>query len=156
MLIRHSAVAALVLCAFAPALAQDQGTGTGISASTLPPAVKATAAYPVRQDTSQWLGSNLIGTKVMSASNEVIGRVANLVVNDDGAVEAAVIAISGAFGMTKKNVAVTYKSLNIVRTPAGDAIDHVTLAATKSDLSRAVEFKTLSRQQADRQAALKR
>lgn len=141
-----------MLCAFAPALAQD----TGISAATLPPAVKATAAYPVRQDASQWLGSNLIGAKVISASNEVIGRVTNLVVNEDGAIEAAVIAISGAFGMTKKNVAVTYKSLNIVRTSAGDAIDHVTLAATKSDLSRAVEFKTLSRQKTDQQAALKR
>jgi hypothetical protein len=152
MLIRHSAIAASMLFAFAPALAQD----TGISASALPPAVKATAAYPVRQDASQWLGSNLIGAKVISASNEAIGRVANLVVNDDGAVEAAVIAIGGAFGMAGKNVAVTYKSLNIVRTPAGDAIDHVTIAATKKDLSRAVEFKTLTRQQAERQAALRR
>ena len=152
MLARHSVIAAAMVCALAPALAQD----TGISASALPPAVKATAAYPVRQDTSQWLGSNLIGTKVISASNEVIGRVANLVVNDDGAVEAAVIAISGAFGMTKKNVAVTYKSLNIVRTSAGDAIDHVTLAATKNDLSRAIEFKTLTRQEVERQAALRR
>ena len=79
---------------------------------------------------SQWLGSNLIGAKVVSATNETIGRIANLLVNDDG-VEAAVISVGGVFGVGKKNVAVTYKSLNIVRTKAGDAIDHVTLAATR-------------------------
>jgi hypothetical protein len=152
MLIRHSAIAASMLCAFAPALAQD----TGISAAALPPAVKATAAYPVRQDASQWLGSNLIGAKVKSASNEMVGHVANLVVNDNGAIEAAVIAIGGAFGFGRRNVAVTYKSLNFVRNPNGDGIDHITIAATKKDLSRAVEFKPLSTQNAERQAALRR
>ena len=82
--------------------------------------MRATAAYPVRQDATQWLGSNLIGAKVVSASNETIGQVANLVVNEDGAIEAAVISIGGMFGFGRKDVAVTYKSLNIVRNTAGD------------------------------------
>jgi hypothetical protein len=44
---------------------------------------------------------------------------------------------------------VTYKSLNIVRTQAGDAIDHVTLAAEKGELRRVAEFKTLRQQRSE-------
>ena len=148
MLTRHSATAALALCAFIPALAQDSIGSTDF----WPPAVRATAAYPTRQDSSQWLGSNLIGARVVSASNQTIGKVANLVINEDGAIEAAVVAVGGVFGLGRRDVAVTYKSLNIVRNQAGDAIDHVTLAAEKSDLRRAAAFKTLNQQRTERTA----
>ena len=36
-------------------------------------------------------------------------------------------------GFGGKSVAVTYNSLDIVRSAKGDAIDHVTVAATKDD-----------------------
>lgn len=140
-------IAAVVLGTIVPVLAQDSAGPMPLS----PFAQRATGAYPVRQDTSQWLGSNLIGARVVSATDETIGRVANLIVNENGAVEAAVIAVGGLFGVGAKNVAVTYDSLNIVRNKAGDAIDHVTLAATKDDLLHAVEFKSLRRQIADAQ-----
>jgi hypothetical protein len=146
MITRQFALAAVVLAAIVPALAQDAGD----RAASI--ALRATgAAYPARQDTSQWLGSNLIGAKVVSASNETIGRIANLVINDDGAIESVVIAVGGLLGVGAKEVAVTYRSLNITRTRTGDAIDHVTLAATKSDMRHAAEFKTLSQQMAERQ-----
>jgi hypothetical protein len=148
MFTRHSATAALALCAFIPALMQDSIGSTAF----WPPAVRATAAYPIRQDATQWLGSNLVGARVVSASNQNIGRVANLVINEDGAIEAAVIAVGGVFGIGRKDVAVTYKSLNIVRTQAGDGIDHVTLAAEKGDLRRVAEFKTLRQQRNDKTA----
>jgi sporulation protein YlmC with PRC-barrel domain len=114
--------------------------------------LRATGAYPIRQDMSQWLGSNLIGAKVVSASQERIGRIANLVVNDDGNVEAAVISIGGLFGMGAKEVAVTYKSLNIVRDKSRDGIDHIVLAATRNDLRQAADFKTLREQKAEKTA----
>jgi predicted ThiF/HesA family dinucleotide-utilizing enzyme len=146
MFSRHALTAAVAICALVPALAQDSVPGS--SGSQL----RATGAYPIRQDTSQWLGSNLIGAKVISASNESIGRLANLVVNDDGAVEAAVISIGGVFGMGAKEVAVTYKSLNFVRNRNSDGIDHIVLAATKNDLRQAADFKTLREQKAERVA----
>ena len=145
MFTRHALVAAAALCALVPALAQD----TAPSSST---PLRATGAYPIRQDTSQWLGSNLIGAKVVSASHEKIGRIANLVVNDDGAVEAAVISIGGVFGVGAKDVAVTYKSLNIVANKSSDGIDHIVLAATKNDLRQAADFKTLREQKAEKVA----
>ena len=148
MLTRHSVIVAAVFCAFVPALAQDSTVP-----ASWPSAVRATAAYPVRQDASQWLGSNLIGAKVTSVSSGAVGQVTNLVVSEDGAIEAAVISIGGMFGLSAKNVAVTYKSLNIVRNTAGDGIDHITIAATRSDLLRVAAFKPLSRQnRAERQA----
>ena len=146
MFTRHALIAAAAVCALVPALAQD-------SARPSPPSpLRATGAYPIRQDTSQWLGSNLIGAKVVSASQERIGRIANLVVNDDGAVEAAVISIGGLFGMGAKEVAVTYKSLNIVRDKSRDGIDYIVLAATKNDLRHAADFKTLREQKAEKTA----
>jgi len=147
MLARQVLVAAAALALLLPALAQDNPAPSRIS-------LPATGVYPVRQDSTQLLGSNLIGAKVVSISNETIGRVSNLVVNENGAVEAAVISIGGLFG--HKEVAVTFKSLIITRNKSGDAIDHVTLAATKDDLRQAAEFKPLSRQMIDQQAALRR
>jgi hypothetical protein len=145
---RHVLLAGALVGTLAPALAQDSGD----HASPWPFTLRATGAYPVRQDSSQWLGSNLIGARVVSAGNESIGRVANLIVNDNGAVEAVVIAVGGVFGMGAKDVAVTYSSLNIVRNKTGDTIDRVVLAATKNDLLHAAEFKSLRRQTAEAQA----
>jgi PRC-barrel domain protein len=134
---RHLLMAATVFCAMVPALAQD-------IAPSETRTLRATGAYPARQTSSQWLGSNLIGAKVVSASNETIGRIGNLLVNDDGVVESVVVSIGGVFGIGKKDVAVTYKSLNIARSRDGAAIDHITVAANKKELSQAADFKTLS------------
>jgi hypothetical protein len=144
-------MAAGTVCALVPALAQDVPP----SAVSWPSAIRATAAYPVQQDASQFLGSNLVGATVRSGTNASIGTISNLLINENGAVESAVIAIPGIFGLTKKSVAVTYKSLNIVRNIAGDSIDHVTIASTRGDLLRVAEFKPLSKQKVEqRQAAL--
>jgi hypothetical protein len=147
MIPRHGLAAAGVLAILGTALAQDNPAPSRI-------AMPATGVYPLRQDSTQLLGSNLIGAKVVSITNETIGRVTNLVVNENGAVDAAVISIGGMFG--HKEVAVTFKSLVIMRNKAGDGIDHVTLAATRSDLHQAAEFKPLSRQLVEQQAALRR
>jgi hypothetical protein len=142
---RKLLAAAALLAVLAPALAQDR-----IELSQVEPhALRATAAYPPRQDSRQWLGSNLITAKVVSAANERIGSIANLILNDNGQVEAAIIKVGGFMGFGGKSVAVTYDSLSIVRNSKGDAIDHVTIAATKDDLRRAAAFKSLRQQVAE-------
>jgi len=141
MVTRHVLAAAAAVAFLLPALAQDNPVPSRI-------AMPATGAYPVRQDTTQLLGSNLIGAKVVSITNESIGRVSNLIVNESGAVEAAVISVGGFFDIRHKDVAVTFKSLIIMRNRTADAIDHITLAATKKDLLQAAAFQSLSQQQA--------
>ena len=139
---RHSLMATAILCILTPALAGDSHDVAPARAFEL----RATAAYPLRQDIGQLMGSNLIGAAVVSASNDSVGKIANLVVNEKGAVEAAVIKVGGMFGFGGRDVAVTYDSLSIVRNPKGDGIDHVTISATKKDLIQAVPFKTLRQQ----------
>jgi hypothetical protein len=63
-----------------------------------------------------------------------------------------VISIGGVFGVGAKEVAVTYKSLNIVRNKSSDGIDHIVLAATKNDLRQAADFKTLREQKTEKVA----
>ena len=145
MISRRILAVGLVLAAMAPVLAQDRSEPLQLSLFSL----KATAAYPLRQDSNQWLGSNLIGANVVSVSNERIGKIANLILNDDGKVEAAVVKVGGFMGFGGKSVAVTYDSLNISRNRKGDAIDHVTVAATRDDLLRAASFKSLRQQLAE-------
>ena len=149
MIPRHLFAAAAALALLAPALAQDNPAPSRIF-------LPATGVYPVRQDSTQLLGSNLIGAKVVSISSETIGRVSNLLVNENGSVEAVVISVGGLFGVGHKEVAVTFKSIIVARNKTGDAIDHVTLAASKDDLRQAAEFKPLSRQMVEKEAALKR
>ena len=144
MITRKILAVGLVLAAMTPALAQERQP-LQLSLFSL----RATAAYPLRQDSSQWLGSNLIGASVISVTNERIGKISNLILNDDGKVEAAVIRVGGFLGLGGKTVAVTYDSLNISRNAKGDAIDHVTIAATKDDLLRAASFKSLRQQLAE-------
>src|SRR6476659_6579599 len=85
MMSRRILAVGLVLAAMAPVLAQDRSEPLQLSLFSL----KATAAYPLRQDSNQWLGSNLIGANVVSVTNERIGKIVNLILNDDGKVEAA-------------------------------------------------------------------
>jgi hypothetical protein len=148
MFTRHSLIVAAALCALVPALAQDRPQDKSDAAVQLTE-MRATAAYPTRQDAGQWLGLNLIGAKVVSASNDTVGKIANLVLNENGAVDAAVIRVGGFMGFGGRDVAVTYDSLNIVRNRKGDGIDHVVIAATKDDLRQAARFKSLHRQMAE-------
>ncbi len=112
-------------------------------ANPAPADLRATAAYPERQDPSQWLGLNLIGAKVISVNGEAVGRIANLIVDENGTIASVVIEVGGLLGVGGKSVAVTYQSLQIARSKAGDAIDHITIAATKDDLLRVAAFKSL-------------
>jgi hypothetical protein len=143
---RHSLILLAALCPVGVAVAQDLETTSSIA-----PEMRATAAFPVRQDARQWLGLNLIGAKVVSVNSQTIGRVSNLILDENGTVASAVIEVGGLLGFGSKSVAVTYQSLNIVRNKKGDAIDHVTVAATKDDLLHAAGFKSLRQQTADAQ-----
>src|SRR5436305_13768715 len=71
MVPRHVLATVAGLAMLGSALAQDNP----ISST---PQLPATGAYPVRQDSSQWLGSNLTCATAVSTSNETTGCVTNL------------------------------------------------------------------------------
>ena len=112
MLVRHVVIALALLGATSVVSAQEtQAPAEGAA----PAEMRATAAYPARQDARQWLGLNLIGAKVVSQSGETIGRVSNLILDENGTVASVVIAVGGLFGIGAKNVASTTSRLRRAR-----------------------------------------
>ncbi len=87
------------------------------------------------------LATEIIGKQVYSsAANDAehIGDINNLVVGDDGAVQAVVIGVGGFLGIGEKNVAVSMGDLQYVR--AEDNTERYILPTTKEALNAAPTF----------------
>ena len=125
MLKTHMA-ACLVATMFAaaPALAQapaSPSTDSGHSGSSttcrrcLPrqalPNSAMSGTFMTKIEKSQMLASELIGTKVISANNESIGDINDVIVDRNGQAVAAVVGVGGFLGIGEKDVAVPFKSL---------------------------------------------
>ena len=118
-----------------PALAQEIRAPSRI-------AMPATGAYPVRQDMSQLLGSNLIGAKVVSTPTR---RSAGSPTGGERERRGGSRGDLDRRAVRRRRTRTSpshYKSLNIVRNKAGDAHRPRHLAATRDDLRQAAEFKT--------------
>ena len=115
------------------------------AATAQPPAGGIIAA----QRDGQALTSDLVGSKVASASGETLGKVEDLIVGRDGKVEGAVLSVGGFLGIGDKEVAVPWNAV----TPRGPD-EPLVVAMTKAQLEAAPEFATLADQRAQRQAAL--
>lgn len=97
------------------------------------------------------LASDLIGETVYTSNAdnaETIGEVNDLIVGNDGMVDAALIGVGGFLGVGEKNVAVNYKDLTMSMDNDGDRV--VVLATTREELEAAPAFE---RQTVDRTAA---
>lgn len=98
------------------AIAALLATGAWAQESTQPaPAPAGTETMPVVSPASGHLASNLIGESVYSGTGDQaqnIGDVNDLVVNNDGLVEAVVVGVGGFLGIAEKNVAVDYKQMS--------------------------------------------
>lgn len=72
------------------------------------------------QASNQWLATQLIGLTVLGANNEKIGSINDLVVDQSGAIQAAVIGVGGFLGIGAKDIAVSLQAMTIVRDSSGD------------------------------------
>ncbi|MCS0495446.1 PRC-barrel domain-containing protein [Ancylobacter mangrovi] len=103
-----------------------------------------TPKFVSTQSSGQWLGSDLIGTDVVTSNDEDLGSISDLVVERDGTIVAAVIDVGGFLGIGAKPVAVSFDSLTPTPTDNGQKI---VVALTKEELNAAPEFKTLEQMQ---------
>jgi hypothetical protein len=62
----------------------------------------------------QIMASKLIGTRVVSANNESIGDINDVIVDRNGQAIAAVVGVGGFLGIGEKDVAVPFKSLEFM------------------------------------------
>lgn len=119
--------------------------GTAGSTDSAAPAASATAApatpkFVSAQSAGQWLGSDLMGTEVVTANDEKLGSISDVIVEREGEIIAVVIDVGGFLGIGAKPVAVSFDSLTATPTDNGEK---VVVAMTKEELNAAPEFKSL-------------
>lgn len=59
----------------------------------------------------QWRSSKLIGLNIYNANNENLGEINELLVDQSGKIQAAVIGVGGFLGMGERNVAIPFDRL---------------------------------------------
>lgn len=114
-------------------------TGT-MNNSAAQTTVPATPKFVSTQSSGQWLGSDLMGTAVVTSNDESLGSISDVVIDRDGTIVAAVIDVGGFLGIGAKPVAVSFESLTPTPTDNGQKI---VVAMTKEELNSAPEFKSL-------------
>ena len=107
------------------------------------PLAAQTPNFIPEQNQSEVLGTDFVGTQVVSKDNQPLGKIANLVFDQSGHIELAVIGIGGFLGIGEKEVAVPFDSLK------SEEVNnkHVfSIDLTKDQLKAAPAFKTLNDQ----------
>ena len=130
-----------------PALAQQaQPAPQGHQA----PAVTGPAPEPIpEQAEHQVRAQSLLGVDV-SNGQDTIGEVSDLVVTDDGRVDAIVVGIGGFLGIGEKPVALAWDSIKLTEQ---DGSRVILVSATREQLEGMPTYKTLEDKQAEADAA---
>src|SRR5690606_7275814 len=100
--------------------------------------------FVTEQDASQILATKYIGQTVYNAEDESIGKINDLVMDENGKVTAAIIGVGGFLGVGEKEVGVPIDSIE-VRTGEGTEVQLV-MQATREELEAAPEFVDLDAQ----------
>ena len=114
------------------------------------PAVTAPAPEPIpEQAEHQVRAQSLLGVDV-SNGQDTIGEVSDLVVTDDGRVEAIVVGVGGFLGIGEKPVALAWDSIKLTEQ---DGSRVILVSATREQLEGMPTYKTLEDKQAEADAA---
>lgn len=147
-MLRYILVTTSLLALSAPALAQTASTSPAAPAP--PPAEQAVIT---QQDNSQVRVYRLIGSKVVGADGQTIGKVDDLLLDRDQKLAGVVVSVGGFLGVGAKSVALPPDRVDISQAYGDERV--VKIEATKEQLSAAPAFKTREtlKAEADEQAA---
>ena len=152
---------AVLSMASLPALSQETEPAqptvptTGAAPAEAPaPAAEPSAGAPQpvpvpEQEEHQVRAQSLLGVDV-SNGEDTIGEVSDLVVTEDGQVEAIVVGVGGFLGIAQKDVALDWDSVELTEQ---DGSRIILVAATREQLEQMPEYKTLEDKQAEADAA---
>jgi sporulation protein YlmC with PRC-barrel domain len=121
-----------------------QSANSPASSSSNPPAATQSeqggkADFVTSQKPDQWLASKFKGTNVMSADNQKIGDVSDILFDKTGKIEAFVISVGGFLGVGAKEVALAPSSFDVIPGQNGNA-DILKLSLNKEELMQAQKF----------------
>ncbi|MGA7328237.1 MAG: PRC-barrel domain-containing protein [Rhodomicrobium sp.] len=107
------------------------------------PAVAQKPTFMNVQNDTEVLGTDFIGTPVNDKSGQQIGKIANLVFDQTGRIELAVIGVGGFLGIGEKDLAVPFDA---VKSEVISGQHVFVIDATKADLMAAPVYKTINAQ----------
>ena len=107
------------------------------------PAVAQTPTFMDTQNNTEVLGTDFIGTPVNSKDGQLLGKIDNLVFDQNGRIEFAVIGVGGYLGIGEKLVAVPFEA---VKSDVAGGKHVFVIDATKDQLKAAPTYQTLNAQ----------
>jgi len=114
-----------------------------LAAQTNAPTAASAPNFVSEQNQSEVLGTDFVGTPVVGKEGQQLGKIANLVFDQSGHIELAVIGIGGFLGIGEKEVAIPFDAVKseVVNNKHVFSVD-----LTKEQLKDAPAFKTLNDQ----------
>ena len=98
------------------------------------------------------VADSYIGEAVLNRSDETVGDINDLILNENGQVSAAIIGVGGFLGMGEKNVAVRFDAIEMQKSPDTDKI-RLVIDATQEQLAEAPAYVTIAMKRVDEQMA---
>jgi hypothetical protein len=123
------------------ALAQSPNSPPSSSSNPPAAALQGTgkADIVMSQKPDQWLATKFRGTEVVSADNQKIGAVSDILFDKTGKIEAYVVSVGGFLGMGAKDVALAPNSFDVISGQNGTA-DILKLSLNQDELKQAQNF----------------
>jgi hypothetical protein len=121
-----------------PSESTSQAPSMTTPAPTPPPANQAPGTPTVTVLGSREV-QGILGRSVLSAANEDMGRIVDVMVDSDGQTRAVIIDFGGFLGVGSRKIAVDWKALHFV--PAAGKRYGIVLELTRDQVKPAPEFK---------------
>ena len=116
---------------------------TALMIAVSPAAAQAPLTFMDKQNNTEVLGTDFFGTPVNDKAGQQVGKISNLVFDQNGRIELVVVGVGGFLGVGEKNVAVAFDALK----PDVAGGKHVfIIEATKDQLKAAPAYNTLNDQ----------
>jgi PRC-barrel domain len=127
----------------------DKGASDKSKTMSADKATTQTGGIITQQATSQKLAETYIGMKVENPNKENVGKISDLIFDDQNRIVGAVLSVGGFLGIGDKHVGLAWNELR-VQDSTKEPVAVVTL--TKDQLKSAPEFKTQADLQAQQEA----
>ena len=131
-------------------MATDDGMATDDETTVVTTGTEQVPDVIPAQDTSEMLGSSLMGASVNLADEE-IGSVSDLIIADDYSIRGVVVGVGGFLGIGEKRVALPVERLDIRTTEPGEV--EISTDMTREELEQKEAFKTAVQVRSEEEAA---
>ena len=135
---KYLSEAALTLLIAAPALAQNApGPQSPVPSANPPAQENAGNRFLMKESPNQWLVGDLWNKSVYNSQGKSIGNLTDVLIGQDGKIQALIVGVGGFLGLGEKNVAVDFDYL---QKNGSIAPNRITLNMTEQDLRAAPGF----------------